>query len=99
MNSKTILAFVITFTLAIILAHSRGVTESSHTGDTTAPQRAVMYALAIPAGVPGFSMKPDREQEHLFGAVKTVKREQFNSTKVLGVFTRTQSQMISSISF
>ena len=94
-----ILAFAISFTVPIILAHSRGAVVSTHNGDTPAPQRAIMYALAVPNGVPGFSIKPDREQEHLFGAVKTVKREQFNTAKLLGLFSRTQSQMISSISF
>lgn len=59
----------------------------------------VMYALSTPADVPGLSRKSDRETEHLFGPVKTIKREQLNTSKVFGLFTRTQSRLISSISF
>ena len=63
------------------------------------PTRATFYALAVPAGLPGLSLKSDREQEHLSGPVKMVKHEQLNSSKRLGLFTRTQSRLISTISF
>lgn len=59
----------------------------------------IMYALAMPADVPGLSAKSDRENEHLFGPVKSVTHEQFNNSKVLGFFTSRQSRLISSISF
>src|SRR5712691_2034437 len=102
MRCKKILAFSICFTVAIILANGRGVIMSRHNAVAAVPQRTpatVGYALAVPADVPGLSAKSDREQEHLFGPVKTVKREQLDTTKVLGLFTRTQSRLISSISF
>ena len=59
----------------------------------------VMYALATPADVPGLSRKSDRETEHLFGPLKSVTHEQFNNSKILGLFTSKQSRLISSISF
>ncbi len=58
----------------------------------------VMYALSIPADVPGLSRKSDTENEHLFGPVKSVTREQFNTSKILGLFTSKRSRLISSIS-
>lgn len=100
MHLEKILAFSLSFTLSIILAHSRGFVMASHNAVAATQRSAVLgYALAVPAGVPGLSPKSDREQEHLFGPVKTIKREQLNSSKVLGLFTRTQSRLISSISF
>jgi len=101
MHLQTILAFSLSFTLSIMLAHSRGVIMANHDAVAAPAQRSTIvgYALAVPAGVPGLSAKSDREQEHLFGPMKTVKRQQFNTSKRLGLFTRQQSQMISSISF
>lgn len=100
MHLEKILAFSLSFTLSIILAHSLGVVMASHNAVAATQRSAVLgYALAVPAGVPGLSPKSDREQEHLFGPVKTIKREQFNTSKLLGLFTRTQSRLISSISF
>jgi len=59
----------------------------------------VMYALATPADVPGLSRKSDRENKHLLGPVKSVTHEQFNNSKILGLFTHKESRLISTISF
>jgi len=98
---EKILAFLLSFTLSIIVPHNRGVVMTSHNAIAAATQRSTVvgYALAVPAGVPGIPAKSGREQEHLLGPVKTVKRRQFNTSKLLGLFTRQQSRMISSISF
>jgi RHS Repeat len=100
MHLEKILAFSLSFALSIILVHGRGVVMASHNAVAVATQQSggVLYALSVPAGVPGLSAKSDREQEHLFGAVKTVKREQFNTSRLFGLFTRKQSRLISTIS-
>lgn len=101
MHVAKILAFLLSFTLSIILTHSRPLVMDTHNSVAADTQRSsvVGYALAVPADVPGLFAKSDREQEHLFGPVKTVKREQFNTSKLLGLFTRTQSRLISTITF
>jgi YD repeat-containing protein len=101
MHLAKILAFSLSFTLSIILTHSRDVVplSFSQSATPTTATTMVMYALSTPADVPCLSRKSDRETEHLFGPVKTVTREQLNASKVFGLFTRTQSRLISSISF
>jgi hypothetical protein len=73
-----------------------GLSQSPGSAEANA---MVMYALATPADVPGLSRKSDRENEHLLGLVKSVTHEQFNNSKILGLFTHKESRLISSISF
>jgi hypothetical protein len=80
----------------ISLSFSQSPSQSLSSAKTNT---MVGYALAMPADVPGVSRKSDREQEHLFGAVKSITHEQFNDSKILGLFPFRQSRLISSISF
>jgi len=96
-----LVVFVLGLALFLILSRHRDLFTLSF-GQSPSPAKAntmVMYALAIPADVPGLSRKSDIENEHLFGPVKSVTREQFNNSKILGLFTSKQSRLISSISF
>ena len=96
-----LVAFVVGLGLFLILTRHRDfVTLSFSQSPSPAKANAmVAYALAIPADVPGLSRKSDRESEHLFGPVKTVMHEQFYNSKILALFTRKESRLISSISF
>ena len=96
-----LVVLVLGLTLFLIPSRHRDLVKLSF-GQDPSPAKAntmVMYALAIPADVPGLSRKSDRENEHLFGPVKSVTHEQFNNSKILGLFTSKQSRLISSISF
>ena len=101
MHLQKYVAFLLTLTVSLIFTFCQhaGTSSFSQSATPTTANTMVMYALSTPADVPGLSRKPDRENEHLFGPVKTIKREQLNTSKVLGLFTRTQSRLISSISF
>src|ERR1700730_8888705 len=96
-----LVVLVLGLALFLILSRRRDVVTLSF-GQNPSLAKAntmVMYALAIPADVPGLSRKSDRENEHLFGPVKSIKRDQFDKSKVLRFFTCEQSPLISSISF
>ena len=101
MHLQKYVAFLLSLTVSLIFTFCRhaGTSSLSQSATPTTAPTMVMYALSTPADVPGLSRKPDRETEHLFGPVKTVKWEQLNTSKVFGLFTRTQSRLISSISF
>jgi hypothetical protein len=105
MDFKKRVVFLVVFALGLALflvltRHRDLVTLSfSHSPIPAKANTMVGYALAIPADVPGLSRKSDRENEHLFGPVKSVTHSQFNDAKILGVFPTTQSRLISSISF
>lgn len=96
-----LVVFVLGLALFLILTRHRDLVTLSFS-QSPGPAKAntmVMYALAIPADVPGLARKSDRENEHLFGPVKSVTHEQFNNSKILGLFTSKQSRLISNISF
>jgi hypothetical protein len=96
-----LMVFVLGFAVFLILnRHQDLVTLSLRQSPSSAKANTmVMYALAVPADVPGLSRKSDRENEHLFGPVKSITHEQFNNSKVLGLFKSKQSRLIGSISF
>jgi hypothetical protein len=105
MGSKKSIVLLVVFVLGLavflILTRHRDLVTLSFSQHAS-PAKAntmVMYALSTPADVPGLSRKSDRENEHLLGPVKSVTREQFNNSKILGLFTHKQSRLISSISF
>ncbi|MBA2525511.1 MAG: hypothetical protein H0V18_06960 [Pyrinomonadaceae bacterium] len=96
-----LVVFVLGLALFLILTRHRDLVTLSFS-QSPSPAKAntmVAYALAIPADVPGLSRKSDKENEHLFGPVKSVTHEEFDNSKILGLFTRKQSRLISSISF
>ena len=103
LKKSVVFLLVFVFGLAVFLTLTRHrnlltLGFSQNAGPVKA-NTMVMYALSTPADVPGLSRKSDREAEHLLGPVKSVTREQFNNSTILGLFTHKQSRLISSISF
>jgi hypothetical protein len=107
LKKSVVFLVLVALSLAVflILTRHRDLVASSFgqsPSQRSSPAKAntmVMYALAMPADVPGLSRKSDREKEHLFGPVKSITHEQFNDSKILGLFPSRQSRLISTISF